>query len=204
MGGRWVRCGGPLDLGPEPGPEPGPEQEGRRGQPISIAILGFWEPRHKETPTTSVELPLATRLLSVLVCAQSYSSNSRPGRQQKHIDGDPTIITLHVCHPCIDVDRPAIDATDTAVDQGACLLRACQSRASRLLRCRFGRTPCNAPSPPSGTREGLISSHIPSHPSHHIPTLSHPPSHPLASHCTHHHTRRLVRMFMANGTRERG
>lgn len=60
----------------------GPEPEGRRGQPISIAILGLCELRHKETPTILVELPLAIRLLSVLVCAQSYSSNSRPRRQQ--------------------------------------------------------------------------------------------------------------------------
>lgn len=51
---------------------------------------------------------------------------------------------------------------------------ALESRGSRLLRCRFGRTPCNAPSPLSGTRECLISSHIPSHP---VPSHPSSPTH---------------------------
>lgn len=49
----------------------GPEPEGRRTPPISIAILGPWELRHKETTTILVELPLVTRLLWVLLSVHS-------------------------------------------------------------------------------------------------------------------------------------
>lgn len=70
---------------------------------------------------------------------------------KKHVDGDPTI-HLHVCHPCIDMDRPAIDATDTAVDQGASPLRASHSRVLEAC-CAVASAGRHATPPPPAARE---------------------------------------------------
>lgn len=70
-------------------------QRDRRGPPISIAILGPWELRHKETPTILVELPLASRLLWALCLCTVVFFQLPTSPPTKHLDRDPTIHTIH-------------------------------------------------------------------------------------------------------------
>lgn len=169
---RWAVVG---RLGPEPGTEP-QRQAGPGHCNCHLGIMGL---RHKEKPTILVELPLATRLLSVLVCAHTVvffqlptSPPSRKKKKKGHIDGDPTIhLHLQVCHPCIDVDRPAIDATDTAVDQGT--PRSSLKATAQSLRPDAMQRPL----PPSERHERMLdqlSLPVPSIPSSHPNSPIHP------------------------------
>lgn len=161
----------------------GPVPEYRRAPPISIAILGPWGLRHKETPTILVKLPLATRLLWVLLSVHSRilpTPDLAANKKKTPSSSDPT---MHrhgpTCHGC--------DATDTAVDQAACLPGQVRS-PSLESAARTPRT--DAMQRPRRQQECLISSPIPSHPIHPlhlIPTRPPTPTWPLVSLRTTHH-----------------
>lgn len=194
-----------LGLGPEPGPRPGPQPgpgpgpgpgpEAGGGQPIAIALLGSLAPRHKGMAAILVELPLASRLLSVPVCAQSYSSNSRPRRQQ---DRTPrrrphhhSVLRTCAIHAPTWADLPSMPLTLPLTKPPAACLPLCHSSLGSRAYCAVAWAGRHATPPVSGTRECLISSHIPSHPSHphpSPPTLSH-----SRARVSPHRTCRLVR-----------